>query len=245
MIELAGVTKAFGARAVLRGVDLRVARGEVLCLIGPSGSGKSTVLRCINGLERHDGGMIRVDGAEVTEASLPAIRRRVAMVFQRFNLFPHRSVIENVIEAPVFVHGEPVAEARARGMALLERVDMAGHADALPRTLSGGQQQRVGIARALALRPEAILFDEPTSALDPERVGEVLAVMRQLADEGMTMLIVTHEIGFAREVADRVAFVDGGVIAECGPAREVLTRPAQERTARFLARVLHQDGSLA
>ena len=240
MIALEGVTKRFGDRHVLNGVDLTVARGEVLCLIGPSGSGKSTVLRCINGLERHDGGTIRVDGTEVTEASLPAIRRRVAMVFQRFNLFPHRTVLENVIEAPVYVHGEPRAEAKARAMDLLARVDMADHAHSLPHALSGGQQQRVGIARALALRPEAILFDEPTSALDPERVGEVLAVMRELAEEGMTMLIVTHEIDFARGVADRVAFVDQGVIAEQGVAADVLTHPSEARTARFLARVLHR-----
>jgi polar amino acid transport system ATP-binding protein len=240
MITLAGVTKRFGPRTVLAGIDLTVARGEVLCLIGPSGSGKSTVLRCINGLERHDEGTIHVDGTAVTAASLPAIRRRVAMVFQRFNLFPHRTVLENVIEAPVHVHGQPVAEAKAMAMDLLARVDMADHAHALPRALSGGQQQRVGIARALALRPEAILFDEPTSALDPERVGEVLGVMRELADEGMTMLIVTHEIDFARGVADRVAFVDQGVIAEQGPAADVLTNPREPRTARFLARVLHR-----
>jgi len=241
MIELKGVTKRFGERHVLNGVDLTVAKGEVLCLIGPSGSGKSTVLRCINGLERHDGGTISVDGAVVTNASLPAIRRRVAMVFQRFNLFPHRTVLQNVIEAPVHVHGEAVAAASARAMDLLARVDMAGHAHSLPHTLSGGQQQRVGIARALALRPDAILFDEPTSALDPERVGEVLAVMRELAEEGMTMLIVTHEIDFARGVADKVAFVDQGVIAEQGPAADVLTNPREDRTARFLARVLNRN----
>jgi polar amino acid transport system ATP-binding protein len=242
MITLTGVTKAFGARAVLKGVDLAVGKGEVLCLIGGSGSGKSTILRCINGLERHDAGEIVVGGTRVDEAGLPAIRRRVAMVFQRFNLFPHRTVLENVIEAPVHVHHEPVAAARDRAMALLARVDMVDHAHSRPSALSGGQQQRVGIARALALRPEAILFDEPTSALDPERVGEVLRVMRELAQEGMTMLIVTHEIGFAREVADRVAFVDQGVIAEQGPAREVLSTPREARTAQFLARVLHQDG---
>jgi len=241
MIELQGVTKRFGERHVLNGVDLSVAKGEVLCLIGPSGSGKSTVLRCINGLERHDGGTISVDGAVVTNAGLPAIRRRVAMVFQRFNLFPHRTVLQNVIEAPVHVHGEAVGAATARAMDLLARVDMADHAHSLPHALSGGQQQRVGIARALALRPDAILFDEPTSALDPERVGEVLAVMRELAEEGMTMLIVTHEIDFARGVADTVAFVDQGVIAEQGPAADVLTNPREDRTARFLARVLNRN----
>ena len=241
MITLNGVTKRFGDRRVLNGVDLTVAKGEVLCLIGPSGSGKSTVLRCINGLERHDGGTISVEGVAVTDASLPAIRRRVAMVFQRFNLFPHRTVLENVIEAPIHVHGEAPAEARARAMDLLARVDMADHALSAPHALSGGQQQRVGIARALALRPDAILFDEPTSALDPERVGEVLAVMRELAEEGMTMLIVTHEIDFARGVADTVAFVDQGVIAEQGPAAQVLTTPREDRTARFLARVLNRD----
>lgn len=238
MITLARVTKRFGNRAVLNGIDLSVERGEVLCLIGPSGSGKSTVLRCINGLERHDSGTITVDGSEVTPATLPAIRRRVAMVFQRFNLFPHRTVLENVIEAPVHVHGEGRAAASQRALALLARVDMADHAQAMPATLSGGQAQRVGIARALALRPDAILFDEPTSALDPERVGEVLHVMRDLAREGMTMLIVTHEIDFARAVADRVAFVDQGVIAETGPAADVLNAPRQARTAQFLARVL-------
>ncbi|WP_353226550.1 amino acid ABC transporter ATP-binding protein [Novosphingobium sp.] len=240
MITLSGVTKRFGARQVLAGVDLDVARGQVLCLIGASGSGKSTILRCINGLERHDQGTITVDGTVVSDATLPAIRRRVAMVFQRFNLFPHRTVIDNVIEAPVHVHGEPVAEARARAMELLARVDMADHAHSAPQSLSGGQQQRVGIARALALRPDAILFDEPTSALDPERVGEVLKVMRELADEGMTMLIVTHEIGFAREVADRVAFVDAGAILEQGAPGDVLAHPQQPRTAQFLARVLQR-----
>lgn len=242
MITLAGVTKRFGDRAVLKGIDLAVGKGEVLCLIGGSGSGKSTILRCINGLERHDAGEIVVGGTRVDAAGLPAIRRRVAMVFQRFNLFPHRTVLENVIEAPVHVHREAPAQARDRAMELLARVDMADHADSRPAALSGGQQQRVGIARALALRPEAILFDEPTSALDPERVGEVLRVMRELAQEGMTMLIVTHEIDFAREVADRVAFVDQGVIAEQGPAADVLTAPRQPRTAQFLARVLHRNG---
>ncbi|WP_028641255.1 amino acid ABC transporter ATP-binding protein [Novosphingobium acidiphilum] len=242
MIVLDGVTKRFGDRTVLKGVDLAVARGEVLCLIGGSGSGKSTILRCINGLERHDAGTITVGGIRVDDQGLPAIRRRVAMVFQRFNLFPHRTVLDNVIESPVHVHREPVEQARARAIELLARVDMADHAHSLPSALSGGQQQRVGIARALALRPEAILFDEPTSALDPERVGEVLRVMRELAQDGMTMLIVTHEIDFAREVADRVAFVDQGVIAETGAAADVLTAPQQARTAQFLARVLHRNG---
>jgi polar amino acid transport system ATP-binding protein len=242
MIALSGVTKRFGDRVVLKGVDLHVVRGQVLCLIGGSGSGKSTILRCINGLERHNEGEIVVGGTRVDDAGLPAIRRRVAMVFQRFNLFPHRTVLDNVIEAPVHVHGEPLAQARARAMDLLARVDMADHAHSLPSALSGGQQQRVGIARALALRPEAILFDEPTSALDPERVGEVLRVMRELAQDGMTMLIVTHEIDFAREVADKVALVDQGVIAEHGAAADVLTRPQQARTAQFLARVLHRNG---
>ena len=241
MITLDKVTKRFGAREVLRGVDLAVGKGEVLCLIGGSGSGKSTILRCINGLERHDSGTITACGMTVGADTLPAIRRRVAMVFQRFNLFPHRTVLENVIEAPVHVHGEAPAAARARAMDLLARVDMADHAASLPSRLSGGQQQRVGIARALALNPDAILFDEPTSALDPERVGEVLAVMRELAEEGMTMLIVTHEIDFARAVADTVAFVDQGRITEQGPAAEVLTAPREARTAQFLARVLHRN----
>lgn len=238
MITLTNIAKRFGEREVLRDVSFSVGAGEVACLIGPSGSGKSTILRCINGLERHDAGTINVDGLDVTTENLPKIRRMLGMVFQRFNLFPHRTTLENVIEGPVHVGKETVAEARDRAMALLEKVGMADFADHMPRQLSGGQQQRVGIARALAMRPRAILFDEPTSALDPERVGEVLRVMRSLAEEGMTMIIVTHEIGFAREVADHVFFADEGRIIEQGPAKEVLSAPKVERTQLFLSRVL-------
>ncbi|MEV4934764.1 amino acid ABC transporter ATP-binding protein [Sphingobium sp. LSP13-1-1.1] len=239
MIELNGVGKAFGSHVVLRNVSFSAARGEVTCLLGPSGSGKSTVLRCINGLERHDAGEIRVDGDLVSDATLLPVRRKAAMVFQRFNLFPHRTVLENVVEGPVQVLRRPIAEAEAEALTLLERVGMADFARAYPAKLSGGQQQRVGIARALAMRPSIILFDEPTSALDPERVGEVLQVMRGLAVEGMTMIVVTHEIAFARDVGDRAIFMDGGVVVEQGAAREVLTAPRAERTRRFLDRVLN------
>ncbi|MGA0605119.1 amino acid ABC transporter ATP-binding protein [Phenylobacterium sp. VNQ135] len=238
MIEVSHVSKAFGANRVLRDVSFEVGRGEVVCLIGPSGSGKSTVLRCINGLEAHDGGVIRVDGLEVGSRTLPQVRGKLAMVFQRFNLFPHRTVLENVIEGPVHARGRPRAEAVGEACELLAKVGVADKADAMPSSLSGGQQQRVGIARALAMKPEAILFDEPTSALDPERVGDVLRIMRDLAAEGMTMVIVTHEMGFAREVADRVLFMDGGEIVEAGPARELLTQPREARTRTFLDRVL-------
>ncbi|MEV5032325.1 amino acid ABC transporter ATP-binding protein [Sphingobium sp. LMC3-1-1.1] len=239
MIELNGVGKAFGSHVVLRNVSFSAARGEVTCLLGPSGSGKSTVLRCINGLERHDAGEIRVDGDLVSDATLLPVRRKAAMVFQRFNLFPHRTVLENVVEGPVQVLRRPIAQAEAEALTLLERVGMADFARAYPAKLSGGQQQRVGIARALAMRPSIILFDEPTSALDPERVGEVLQVMRGLAVEGMTMIVVTHEIAFAREVGDRAIFMDGGVVVEQGAARDVLTAPRAERTRRFLDRVLN------
>jgi len=239
MIRLTGVAKAFGKNIVLRDVGFEVAAGSVVCLIGPSGSGKSTVLRCINGLERHDAGVIEVDGAVVSEATLPAVRRKVSMVFQRFNLFPHRTALENVMEGPVQLLGVAETEARDAAIALLEKVGLADKAGAMPATLSGGQQQRVGIARALAMRPKALLLDEPTSALDPELVGEVLRVLRALADEGMTMIVVTHEILFAREVGNRVVFMDGGVVVEDGPAREVLTAPSAPRTRLFLDRVLN------
>ncbi|WP_342241003.1 amino acid ABC transporter ATP-binding protein [Inquilinus sp. OTU3971] len=241
MIELRGVRKRFGAVEVLKGIDASVAKGEVVCIIGPSGSGKSTILRCINGLEAYEAGEITVEGRRVDRAarSIVEIRSRVSMVFQRFNLFPHRTVLENVIEGPVFVKRQPRAEAAERGRALLARVGLADKAEARPSQLSGGQQQRVAIARALAMQPQAILFDEPTSALDPELVGEVLAVMRGLAEDGMTMVVVTHEMGFAREVADRVLFIDGGVIVEQGPAKSVLTEPSHPRTQDFLRRVLH------
>jgi len=240
MIELNDVRKRFGANEVLRGITAEIGHGEVVCIIGPSGSGKSTVLRCINGLEEHDGGSIRVDGVHVDRHSptIRQVRAELAMVFQRFNLFPHRTALENVIEGPIYVKNAKRDEATARGRELLARVGLAGKADAYPSELSGGQMQRVAIARALAMQPKAILFDEPTSALDPELVGEVLAVMRLLAEEGMTMLVVTHEIHFAREVADRVLFLDHGTIIEQGPAREVLSRPQHARTQEFLRRIL-------
>ncbi|GJD50325.1 Arginine transport ATP-binding protein ArtM [Methylobacterium crusticola] len=241
MIALEDVRKSFGALPVLKGITARVEKGEVVCIIGPSGSGKSTILRCINGLESYDGGTIRVNGQRVDRASgtIRSVRVQVSMVFQRFNLFPHRTALENVVEGPIYVKGEARAAALERGRALLARVGLAGKEDAHPPELSGGQQQRVAIARALAMRPDAILFDEPTSALDPELVGEVLGVMRALALEGMTMVVVTHEMGFAREVADRVLFLDHGVIVEEGPARDLLNRPRHPRTQDFLRRVLH------
>ncbi len=239
MIQVAEVYKAFGEHKVLRGVTFSVAKGEVVCLIGPSGSGKSTALRCINGLERFDQGVVRVDGILLTDQTLREIRGKLAMVFQRFHLFPHRTALDNVMEGPVYVQKVPPSEARTQALDLLEKVGLRDRAGAYPSQLSGGQQQRVGIARALAMRPQAILFDEPTSALDPELVGDVLRVIRALADEGMTMVVVTHEMSFAREVADRVLFMDGGVILESGPARDVLSRPQMERTRSFLERVIH------
>ncbi|HZE51733.1 MAG TPA: amino acid ABC transporter ATP-binding protein [Bradyrhizobium sp.] len=241
MIELRNVHKSFGSLEVLKGITASVEKSEVVCIIGPSGSGKSTILRCINGLERYDSGDILVEGARVERdtPSIVTIRTRVSMVFQRFNLFPHRTAIENVVEGPIFVKREPRAEALERGRALLARVGLAEKADAYPAQLSGGQQQRVAIARALAMQPKAILFDEPTSALDPELVGEVLGVMRKLADDGMTMVVVTHEMGFAADVADRVLFIDGGVIVEQGAAKSVLNQPQHARTQDFLRRVLH------
>ena len=241
MIELRDVHKRFGRHEVLKGITASVTKGEVVCIIGPSGSGKSTILRCINGLESYEAGDISIEGARVDRnvASIVAIRTQVSMVFQRFNLFPHRTALENVIEGPVFVKKEPRAQALERGRALLAQVGLADKADAHPPQLSGGQQQRVAIARALAMQPRAILFDEPTSALDPELVGEVLSVMRKLAEAGMTMVVVTHEMGFAREVADRVLFIDGGIIVEQGPAKTVLNQPQHARTQDFLRRVLH------
>ena len=207
MIELSDVHKSFGKVEVLKGITASVERGEVVCIIGPSGSGKSTILRCINGLESYDRGDIRIDGARVDRnaPSIVAIRTQVSMVFQRFNLFPHRTALENVIEGPVYVKKEPRGEALERGRALLARVGLAEKADVHPPQLSGGQQQRVAIARALAMQPKAILFDEPTSALDPELVGDVLGVMRKLADDGMTMVVVTHEMAFAKDVAESKA----------------------------------------
>ena len=240
MIELVEVHKSFGDNHVIRGVSTTVTKGEVVCIVGPSGSGKSTILRCINGLEGYDAGTVTVEGLKVDRSSrtITAVRTQVSMVFQRFNLFPHRTALENVVEGPIFVKREPRAEAIERGRALLARVGLAEKAGAHPHELSGGQQQRVAIARALAMQPKAILFDEPTSALDPELVGEVLAVMRSLADEGMTMVVVTHEMGFAREVADRVLFLDHGIVVEEGRARDVLSNPQHPRTQDFLKRVL-------
>jgi polar amino acid transport system ATP-binding protein len=237
MIEARNLHKKFGEREVLRGVTFSVTPGEVVCLIGPSGSGKSTVLRCINGLERQDKGVVTVDGLVVSPSTLREVRRKVAMVFQRFNLLPHRTALENVTEGPIHVQRVEPDAARQQARALLEKVGLGHRIEAYPSHLSGGEQQRVGIARALAMRPEAILFDEPTSALDPELVGDVLAVMRKLAEEGMTMIVVTHEIAFAREVAVRVLFMDGGVIVESGRATELLTNPQVERTRNFLNRV--------
>jgi polar amino acid transport system ATP-binding protein len=245
MIEIKQLRKSFGDQQVLKGVSLSVASGEVVCLIGPSGSGKSTVLRCINGLESYDEGEVRIGGQKVDSRSrqIHLLRTQVGMVFQRFNLFPHRTALENVMEGPVYVKGEPVAQAREAARHLLEKVGLSHRVDAYPHQLSGGQQQRVAIARALAMKPRAILFDEPTSALDPELVGEVLHVMRALADDGMTMIVVTHEMGFAREVADRVCFLHSGTIVEEGPARDVLGAPQHARTKEFLRRMLNEGGA--
>lgn len=246
-----GLKKSFGKNAVLTGIDLDVAPGEVVCLIGPSGSGKTTLLRCLNQLESIDAGIVEIDGVPLgqrrsDDGSLrPAkanevaeMRKDIGFVFQRFNLWPQKTALENVSLAPVLVRGEHKAAARAYAQALLERVGLGDKADAYPAKLSGGQQQRVAIARALAMKPKIMLFDEPTSALDPETVGDVLAVMRELAAEGMTMVVVTHEMGFARDVADRVVMMDGGVVIEQGPPAEFFAAPKEERTRRFLARVL-------
>lgn len=241
MIEVRGLQKFFGDHHVLKGVSLTVRQGEVVCLIGPSGSGKSTVLRCMNGLESYQGGEVIVFGRKVDnqDDSIHELRTMMGMVFQRFNLFGHRTVLENVMEGPVYVKKEPRKKAREEALALLKKVGLVDKAQAYPAQLSGGQQQRVAIARALAMKPRVMLFDEPTSALDPELVGDVLQVMRNLADEGMTMIIVTHEMGFAREVADRVCFLYDGTIVEEGPASQVLGAPQQARTQDFLRRVLH------
>ena len=241
MIEIKELSKFYGDHQVLRSVSLQVNKGQVVCLIGPSGSGKSTVLRCINGLESYEGGEVKVFGEHIDRESerIHHLRSRMGMVFQRFNLFGHRTVLENVMEGPVYVQKVPVAEARAEALSLLAKVGLQDKAEFYPAQLSGGQQQRVAIARALAMKPEAMLFDEPTSALDPELVGDVLDVMRRLADEGMTMIVVTHEMGFAREVADRVCFLYGGCIVEEGEAHQVLCSPQQARTQDFLRRVLH------
>ncbi|MFB6705947.1 amino acid ABC transporter ATP-binding protein [Streptomyces sp. NPDC056333] len=250
MVKAEGVHKSFGPIEVLKGIDLEVAPREVFCLIGPSGSGKSTFLRCINHLEKLDAGRLHVDGDlvgyrqngnklhELRDSEVALKRRDIGMVFQRFNLFPHMTALENVMEAPVQVKGETKAVARERAGRLLDRVGLADKAGNYPSQLSGGQQQRVAIARALAMEPKLMLFDEPTSALDPELVGDVLDVMRSLAEDGMTMVVVTHEMGFAREVGDSLVFMDDGVVVEAGNPRDVLTNPQHDRTRTFLSKVL-------
>ncbi|MGW4096182.1 amino acid ABC transporter ATP-binding protein [Mycobacterium sp. NPDC004974] len=250
MVRAESVCKNFGALNVLKGVTLDVGRGEVLCMVGPSGSGKSTFLRCINHLEQVNAGRLYVDGDligyrerggklhEMAPRDAARQRRDIGMVFQHFNLFPHRTALENVIEAPIHVKRVKKDAALARAKDLLDQVGLSAKADAYPAQLSGGQQQRVAIARALAMNPKLMLFDEPTSALDPELVGEVLAVIKKLAGEGMTMVVVTHEMGFAREVADKLVFMDGGVIVESGPPREVMANPKHERTKEFLSKVM-------
>jgi polar amino acid transport system ATP-binding protein len=250
MVEADQVSKSFGSNHVLRDISLSVKSGEVLCIIGPSGSGKSTFLRCINHLETVDAGRLRVEGVlvgyeekgdklhELRPKDAAKQRRDIGMVFQRFNLFPHMTALENIIEAPVRVKKTPRAEALVRGRELLAQVGLADKADSYPAHLSGGQQQRVAIARALAMDPKLMLFDEPTSALDPELVGEVLDVMKQLAKNGMTMIVVTHEMGFAREVADELVFMDGGVVVEAGDPRTILANPQHQRTKTFLSKVL-------
>jgi len=250
MVKAEAVHKSFGPTHVLKGIDLEVAPRDVFCLVGPSGSGKSTFLRCINHLEKINAGRLYVDGRlvgyrqsgdklhELKEREVAAQRRDIGMVFQRFNLFPHLTAVENVMEAPVQVRGESKAAARERAGKLLDRVGLGDKAGNYPAQLSGGQQQRVAIARALAMEPKLMLFDEPTSALDPELVGEVLDVMRGLAEDGMTMIVVTHEMGFAREVGDSLVFMDDGVVVESGHPREVLSNPQHERTKSFLSKVL-------
>ena len=250
MVRAEQVCKNFGALPVLKGVTLSVDRGQVLVLVGPSGSGKSTFLRCINHLETVTAGRLYVDGElvgyresrgklyEMSPRDAAKQRRDIGMVFQHFNLFPHRTALDNILEAPVHVKGAKKSAATQRARDLLAQVGLGDKSDAYPAQLSGGQQQRVAIARALAMDPKLMLFDEPTSALDPELVGEVLAVMKKLASEGMTMIVVTHEMGFAREVADGLVFMDGGVIVESGPPRELLSNPQHERTQAFLSKVM-------
>jgi len=252
LVTVSGLRKSFGDVEVLRGIDFEVARGEVVAIIGPSGSGKTTMLRCVNLLERPSAGRIEVEGRVLCEenadgsmrfsdkAEIRAIREHVGMVFQRFNLFPHFTAVENVIEAPMAVRGLSRKDAKARALELLDSVGLAHKADSYPLQLSGGQQQRVAIARALAMDPAFMLFDEVTSAVDPELAGEILLVMKRLAQEGMTMLVVTHEMGFAAEVADRVLFIDHGLIVEEGPATEVLGKPKHQRTRSFLRAVLER-----
>lgn len=250
IVQARNVHKAYDHIEVLKGIDMDVAPGEVVVILGPSGSGKSTFLRCINHLEAIQKGTILVDGEQMgyrvqgdkllklSEDAIARQRRKIGMVFQSFNLYPHMTVLQNIIEAPIGIHGESRADATVHAMELLTRVGLADKASAYPRQLSGGQQQRVAIARALAIRPKLMLFDEPTSALDPELVGEVLATMRDLAAQGLTMIVVTHEIGFAREAADRVVFMDGGVVVEQGPPQEVLVNPQHPRTQAFLSRFI-------
>ncbi|MBS0280934.1 MAG: amino acid ABC transporter ATP-binding protein [Proteobacteria bacterium] len=250
ILQAIHVQKYYGAFQALKDVSLSVDRGEVVCIIGPSGSGKSTLLRCASQLESIDGGVITVDGeiagyrrsgetlVPLGDVQIARQRQNVGMVFQRFNLFPHRSVLENLLEGPVRVQKRPVEECRKEALALLERVGLAAKAAAYPNELSGGQQQRVAIARALAMRPKILLFDEPTSALDPELVGEVLSVMKELAKSGMTMVVVTHEIAFCREVADRVVFMDGGAIIAAGSPEDMIVRPQNPRVASFISAVL-------
>jgi len=249
LVHAVNVMKSFHDVQVLKGIDMDVHKGQVICLLGPSGSGKTTFLRCINQLETIDGGRIWVDGDlmgyqdrggtlhRLNNKSIAAQRREIGMVFQRFNLFPHKTTLENIMEAPMQVKGEKKAQARERAIALLERVGLADKPSAYPSQLSGGQQQRVAIARAMAMQPKLMLFDEPTSALDPELVGEVLAVMRELALEGTTMIVVTHEMSFAREVADHVVFMDGGVVVEQGDPKSVIDNPQHPRTKSFLRRI--------
>jgi polar amino acid transport system ATP-binding protein len=250
MVQSEGVHKRFGTLEVLKGIDLQVGRGEVMCLLGPSGSGKSTFLRCINHLEQINAGRLSVDGElvgyresagklhELRDAEVSRKRAQIGMVFQSFNLFPHMTALENVTLAPIRVRGVARGEARERATELMARVGLSDKLDVYPVALSGGQQQRVAIARALAMEPKLMLFDEPTSALDPELVGDVLDAMRQLAHDGMTMIVVTHEIGFAREVADTVVFMDDGVVVETGKPADVLSNPRHERTKAFLWKVL-------
>ena len=239
MIDIENLHKSFGDAHILKGIDLHIKEKEVVVIIGPSGSGKSTLLRCINYLERPTSGTVSVDGIILgSEANINDVRKEVGMVFQRFNLFPHMTVLANIMLAPMKVRQVPKEEAEERARKLLARVGLADKAESYPKQLSGGQQQRVAIARALAMKPKVMLFDEPTSALDPEMVGEVLDVMKSLATEGMTMVIVTHEMGFAREVGDRVLFVDDGRILEQGTPEAVFEHPQEERTKNFLSKVL-------
>lgn len=240
MIEVKNLEKSFEKNHVLRGINETINEGEVVCIIGPSGSGKSTFLRCLNLLEQPTSGEVILDGEKINapDRDIDKIREKLGMVFQNFNLFPHMSVLDNITMAPIKVKGQARSEAEAEARRLLDVVGLLDKAEAYPSSLSGGQKQRVAIARALAMKPEIMLFDEPTSALDPEMVGEVLAVMKQLAEDGMTMVIVTHEMGFAREVADRVLFIDGGVILEQGTPEEIFGNPQNERTQTFLSMVL-------